>query len=389
MQDAEAGGPLSGVRVLELGGMGPTPFGGMTLADMGAEVIRVERPGGLGVFPGEPTDDVLNRNKEIVCLDLKHPDAVAAVLDLAARCDVLIEGNRPGVTERLGLGPEHCWDRNPALVYGRMTGWGQEGPLRDRAGHDVSYIAVTGALHAIGEAGGPPSIPVNLVGDFGGGAAYLVMGVLAALLEARATGRGQVVDAAIVDGATHLLAGTHAMLNTGTWRDQRGVNLLDGGAPFYGVYATADGEYLAVGAIESKFYEQLLAGLGIDDLAVDDQYDRTAWASVRRRFAEVFAGRTRTEWLQVFDGTDACVTPVLGLRESAEHEHVRHRGSVRIDGGFVEPGQAPRFPAHGPRLMTRPRRPGQDTRTVLERFGLDAERLITSGAASTDSGSAD
>ncbi len=361
--------------------MGPAPFGGMTLAGMGAEVIRVERPGGLGIFPGAPTDDVLNRDKQIVCLDLKHPDAVAAVLDLVARCDVLLEGSRPGVTERLGLGPEPCWKRNPALVYGRMTGWGQDGPLAALAGHDLTYIALTGALHAIGDAEGPPQVPLNLVGDFGGGGAYLVMGVLAALLEARASGRGQVVDAAIVDGVAHLLAGTHGMVNTGTWQDMRGINMLDGGAPYYAVYRTADDKYMAVGAIEPKFYAQLLTGLEVDKLDADEQQNRASWPATRRRIAAAFASRTRDEWVKVFDGTDACVAPVLSLREAAEHDHMRQRGSVRVEDGFIEPGVAPRFSAHRPHQPSRPHRPGQDTRAVLERLGLDAEHLIASGAA--------
>lgn len=376
-------GPLRGVRVLELGGMGPAPFGGMTLAGMGAEVIRVERPGGLGVFPGAPTEDVLNRDKEIVCLDLKHPDAVAAVLNMVAHCDVLLEGGRPGVTERLGLGPEPCWERNPALIYGRMTGWGQDGPLAALAGHDLTYVALTGALHTIGDAGGPPQIPLNLVGDFGGGGAYLVMGVLAALLEARAVGRGQVVDAAIVDGVAHLLAGTHGMVNTGTWRDERGVNMLDGGAPYYAVYRTADDRYVAVGAIEPKFYAQLLAGLGVD---VDPagQQDRASWPATRCAIAAAFASRTRDEWAKIFDGTDACVAPVLSIHEAAEHDHIRQRGSVRVEDGFIEPGSAPRFSAHPRHRPSRPHRPGQDTRAVLERLGLDAEGLIESGAALAD-----
>ena len=373
-------GPLGGVRVLELGGMGPGPFAGMTLADMGAEVIRIERPGGLGVFPGDPRLDVMNRGKQIICLDLKHPEAVDAVLTAVRTSDILIEGNRPGVTERLGLGPEQCWERNPGLVYGRMTGWGQSGPLSDRAGHDVSYIALTGALHGIGEVGGPPQIPLNLVGDFGGGATYLVMGVLAALLEARSTGRGQVVDAAIVDGAAHLLAGTHGLLNTGTWRDERGVNMLDGGAPYYAVYATSDGGHMAVGAIEPKFYAQFVQGLGLElDLGAQD--DRQTWPETRRRIAEAFASRTRSEWTEVFEATDACVAPVLSMMESAAHPHVAARGGVLVEDGYVQPGQAPRFSDHPAAGFERPHLPGADTRAVLDWLGLDTEALLASGAA--------
>ncbi|MEV7431869.1 CaiB/BaiF CoA-transferase family protein [Nocardioides sp. NPDC092400] len=386
MNDDSSGmvtGPLSGIRVIELGGMGPGPFAGMALADMGAEVIRVERPGGLGVFPGDPALDVTNRGKKIVCLDLKRPEAVDAVLSMVRTADVLTEGSRPGVVERLGLGPDVCWEYNPALVYGRMTGWGQEGPLSQRAGHDLSYIALTGALHGIGESGGPPQIPMNLVGDFGGGATYLVMGVLAALLEARATGRGQVVDAAIVDGAAHLLAGTHGLVNTGTWRDERGVNMLDGGAPYYAVYATADGGHMAVGAIEPKFFAQLLVGLGLD-LDASAQDDRARWPEIRRRIAEVFAGRTRAEWTEVFEPTDACVAPVLSMMEAASHPHVAHRSGVRVDDGFVQPGPAPRFSRHGREEFERPHRPGADTRTVLEQLGLDVDALLASGAARED-----
>lgn len=373
-------GPLAGVRVLELGGMGPGPFAGMALADMGAEVIRVERPGGRGVFPGSPVDDVLNRGKEIICLDLKQPDAVGAVLSMAATSDVLIEGNRPGVTERLGLGPTNCWERNEALVYGRMTGWGQDGPLSTRAGHDVSYIALTGALHAIGTVGGAPQIPLNLVGDFGGGATYLVMGVLAALLEARTTGRGQVVDAAIVDGTAHLLGGTHGLVNTGTWRDERGVNMLDGGAPYYAVYETSDCGYMAVGAIEAKFYALLLAGLGLD-LDPGEQHDQATWADTRAQISEAFARRTRAEWTSTFESTDACVAPVLSVREAAEHPHLLSRGTVTLQDGFIQPGRAPRFSGHAPVAVARPHMPGQDTRAVLDRLGLDANALLASGAA--------
>jgi alpha-methylacyl-CoA racemase len=258
-------GPLSGCRVLELAGLGPGPFAGMMLADLGAEVVRVDRPGGSGFFPGMERADLFNRGKKSVLLDLKDPVAVRSLLTMAERADVLIEGYRPGVAERLGVGPGDCLARNPRLVYGRMTGWGQEGPLAQLAGHDIAYIALTGALHAIGAAGGPPQIPVNLLGDFGGGGNYLVIGILAALNEVRRSGRGQVVDAAIVDGTAHLLAGMHTMLATGVWSDERGVNLLDGGAPFYAVYETADSRHMAVGALEPKFYRELLAKLAIDE----------------------------------------------------------------------------------------------------------------------------
>lgn len=372
-------GPLTGIVVVELAGIGPGPFAGMLLADLGADVIRVDRPSG-GRAPEANPADVLNRGKRSVILDLKDPAAVDAVLALCGEADVLIEGNRPGVTERLGLGPEDVWAHNPQLVYGRMTGWGQNGPLADRAGHDIGYIAVTGALHAMGDHGGPPAVPLNLVGDFGGGSTYLVIGLLAALLEARATGRGQVVDAAIVDGASHLLAAIHTLLGSGRWRDERGVNLLDGSTPYYAVYATSDGGHMAVGAIEPKFYAQLLDGLGVD-LDPAAQNDRSTWPEVRRRFAEVFATRTRAEWTAVFESTDACVAPVLSLHEAAEHPHVAARRSVVSEDGRLRPGPAPRFSGHvlqGERAVYIP---GSDTTSALAEVGVDAGGLLESGAA--------
>ncbi|MCV7226495.1 CaiB/BaiF CoA transferase family protein [Mycolicibacterium komossense] len=373
--------PLHGVRVLEVGGMGPGPFAGMTLADMGAEVVRIDRPGGPGVFPGDPTQDLLNRGKRSVCLDLKRPAAVEIVLAMAAHADILIEGHRPAVAERLGIGPADCHARNPALVYGRMTGWGQDGPLANRAGHDVSYIALTGALHAIGDASGPPQIPLNIVGDFGGGATYLVMGVLAALWEAGRTGKGRTVDAAIIDGAAHLLSATHAMLNTGTWRDERGVNMLDGGAPYYAVYATADGEHMAVGAIESKFYRLLLAGLGLHDVDTALQDDRSTWPRTRERIAAAFRANTRAHWTEVFEPTDACVAPVMSLREAAEHPHLKARGTVVEHNGVLQAAPAPRFSGTPAAVGTAPVPLGADTRAVLAEWGI-AEDLIASATAS-------
>lgn len=363
-----AEGPLAGRRVIELAGIGPGPFAAMTLADLGAEVVRVDRPGG-GFFPGKEHVDVLNRGKRSVLLDLRSPEAVRTVHALVEQADVLIEGYRPGVAERLGVGPEECLDRNPRLVYGRMTGWGQDGPLAQLAGHDLSYIAVTGALHAIGEAGGPPRIPLNLVGDFGGGGAYLVIGILAALDEARRSGRGQVVDAAIVDGTAHLLAGTHMMMAAGGWDDRRGVNLLDGGAPFYSVYETADGRHMAVGALERKFYTDLLDTLGLDeDPGQQDDQDR--WPELRRRIAEAFARRTQGEWIEAFTQSDACVAPVLSLREAAEHPHIKARGSIVERDGLLQPAPAPRFSRTPATLGSAPPRPGQDTEELLASWGV-------------------
>jgi alpha-methylacyl-CoA racemase len=373
-------GPLTDVTVIELAGMGPGPFAGMTLADMGADVVRVERPGGYGLFPGTPEQDVLNRGKRAVALDLKQPAAVETVLRMVERADVLIEGYRPGVAERLGLGPEHCAARNPGLVYGRMTGWGQEGPLSMTAGHDVSYIAITGALHGIGTPE-TPALPLNLLGDYGGGGTYLVSGVLAALLEARRTGRGQVVDAAIVDGVAHLLAGIHAMLNAGSWRDERGVNMLDGAAPYYNVYRTADGRHMAVGAIEPKFYRELLAVLKVEDLDPERQDDAGTWAATRERLAAAFAEGTLAEWEARFEGSDACAAPVLGLAEAADHPHLRARGALRHTDGVLQPGPAPRFPAHPVAEPGPPPATAQHTREVLAQFGIDPEPLLATGAA--------
>jgi alpha-methylacyl-CoA racemase len=375
--------PLHGVRVLEIGGMGPGPFAGMTLADMGADVVRIERPGGLGVFPGEPTQDILNRGKRSVVLDLKSPVAVETVLSMAEKADILIEGHRPGVAERLGIGPADCQRRNPALVYGRMTGWGQDGPLAQRAGHDIGYIALTGALHAIGDAAGPPQIPLNLVGDFGGGGTYLVMGVLAALWEASRTGRGRVVDAAIVDGAAHLLSGTHAMLNSGTWRDQRGVNMLDGGAPYYAVYQTRDGAHMAVGAIESKFYGLLLAGLGLNDIDVSSQNDRSTWPETRERIAGAFLERTQAQWTAIFGETDACVAPVMSLHDAAEHPHLKARGTVVVHGGLLQAAPAPRFSGTPATPGALPPAPGEHTRTALSEWGLTDDVIAEYEAVQT------
>ncbi|MGW1273680.1 CaiB/BaiF CoA transferase family protein, partial [Streptomyces sp. NPDC002491] len=329
-------GPLAGVRVLELAGIGPGPFAGMLLADLGADVVRVDRPGGqsLGI---DPARDVTNRNKRSVIVDLKAPDGPARVLDLAARADVLIEGNRPGVAERLGVGPADCHARNPRLVYGRMTGWGQQGPLAQRAGHDIAYIALTGALGLIGPPDAPPPAPANLLGDYAGGSLYLVVGVLAALHHARESGVGQVVDAAIVDGAAHLSAMIHGMLAAGGWQDRRGANLLDGGCPYYGVYETADGGYMAVGALEPQFYDAFVDLLGLDGDLRDARKDWTRWAELREAVAARFRARTRDAWTAVFEGSDACVAPVLSLREAPRHPHLAARGTFVDHGGITQP----------------------------------------------------
>ncbi|MFQ6396271.1 CaiB/BaiF CoA transferase family protein [Nocardia sp. KC 131] len=376
-----AAGPLAGLRVVELGGIGPGPFAGMFLADLGAEVVRVDRPERAGEVGAGGPADVTNRGKRSVVLDLKHPDAPGALLELVERADVLIEGFRPGVTERLGIGPHECLARNPRLVYGRMTGWGQDGPLSAAAGHDITYIALTGALSAIGSAAGPPQIPLNLLGDFGGGGCYLVIGVLAALHAAARTGQGQVVDAAIVDGTAHLLASTFAKLSRGAWTDERGVNQLDGGWPFYAVYETKDGKHVAVGALEAKFYRRLIDLLELD-VDPERQHDQSSWPHLRRGLEKRFAERTRDEWATLFEGTDACVAPVLGLTEAAAHPHVAARGSVLAHDGVVQPAAAPRFSATPSNPGHTAPTVGADTRAVFadwEVGGID--ELIGSGAA--------
>ncbi|MEV5384745.1 CaiB/BaiF CoA-transferase family protein [Streptomyces sp. NPDC052721] len=376
-------GPLSGVRVVELAGIGPGPFAAMLLADLGADVVRVDRPDGPGLAI-DPAFDVTNRNKRSIVVDLKAPDGPARVLDLAERADILVEGYRPGVAERLGIGPEHCHARNPRLVYGRMTGWGQDGPLAQRAGHDIAYIALTGTLGMIGRPDEPPAVPANLLGDYAGGSLYLVVGVLAALHHARATGTGQVVDAAIVDGTAHLSAMIHGMLAAGGWQDRRAANLLDGGCPYYGTYETADGRYMAVGALEGKFYAEFLRLLGLDDLA-SARKDWTRWGELRERIAAAFKSRTRAEWTAVFADSDACVAPVLSLREAPAHPHLAARGTFTDHGGITQPAPAPRFSATPTAVRTGPARPGADTAAVARDWGIparptdDLDDLVTDG----------
>ncbi|MFI9168823.1 CaiB/BaiF CoA transferase family protein [Streptomyces lincolnensis] len=361
-------GPLSGVRVVELAGIGPGPFAAMLLADLGADVVRVDRPGGPGLAI-DPRFDVTNRNKRSVLVDLKAPEGPARVLDLAARADILVEGYRPGVAERLGVGPEACHARNPALVYGRMTGWGQQGPLAERAGHDIAYIALTGTLGMVGEPDRPPAAPANLLGDFAGGSLYLVVGVLAALHHARATGTGQVVDAAIVDGTAHLSAMLHGMMAAGGWQDRRAANLLDGGCPYYGTYETADGRYMAVGALEPRFYDEFVTLLGLAGFT-DARKDWTRWGELREAVAARFRSRTRQEWTAVFEGTDACVAPVLSLREAPHHPHLAARGTFTDHGGITQPAPAPRFSATPTTVRGGPALPGADTAEVAREWDV-------------------
>ncbi|MGN6129722.1 MAG: CaiB/BaiF CoA transferase family protein [Nocardioidaceae bacterium] len=373
-------GPLRGIRVVELAGIGPGPHAATILADLGADVVRVERPGGAA-SAGSREADLLTRGRPSVALDLKHPRAVETVLTLVESADVLLEGMRPGAAERLGLGPEECLARNPRLVYGRMTGWGQDGPLAHTAGHDMNYISIAGALHGLGQTPDRPQFPSNLLGDFGGGSTYLVIGVLAALLEARTSGQGQVVDAAIVDGAAHLNTMFASMLAGGAAHERRAAGLLDGGAPFYDVYETADGRHMSVGALEPQFYAALLEGLEMTGTA-PDRNDPRQWPALREALAARFKEKTQAEWAEIFDGTDACCAPVLPLSEAAEHPHLKARGTYVDRDGLLQPAPAPRFSRTGATLTTGPSAPGGQTVEALTVWGVeDVDGLVDSGAA--------
>lgn len=363
-------GPLSGIRVVELAGLGPAPYACMLLADLGAEVLRVDRPvAGFGV----PAHDVTGRGRRSIAVDLKNPAAAEVVLRLVEAADVLVEGLRPGVAERLGVGANACLERNPRLVYARMTGWGQDGPLAPRVGHDINYAAITGALGAIGEPGRKPVPPLNLVADFGGGSMFLLTGILAALLERGTSGRGQVVDAAMVDGVTSLLSMTYGFRAAGGWVDERGSNLLDGGAPFYDTYACSDGQYVAIGALEPQFWALVVQTLGLQDLP--EQYDRAGWPELREQLTEVFASRTRDEWAELFEPLDACVSPVLSLGEAAAHPHLAARASVVDVNGVPQPAAAPRF-SRTPGGIGRPAsKAGADTREALQGWGFSAAEV--------------
>ena len=376
--DLPQGGPLQGLTIIELAGIGPGPYAAMLLADMGADVIRVERPGDAasGI---DPEIDVLRRNRRSIAIDLRSSDGVEVLKGLAERADALIEGFRPGVTERLGIGPDDLWKVNPRLVYGRMTGWGQSGPLASTAGHDIDYIALTGALGAIGRSDDGPVPPLNFVGDFGGGSLFLVMGVLAALHEAARTGQGQVVDAAIVDGAASFTGILHSLMASGKWSDERGRNFLDGGVPWYDTYETADGRWMAVGCLEPQFYAVFVDLLGIPD-DVRDRTDPRGWTRLRKAIADAFAQRTQEEWTEVFSDTDACVAPVLSLLEAPSHPHLRARQTFVDVDGVTQPAAAPRFSNHAARVPVAPRAVGADTVRVLQEFGFgDIDRLLAEG----------
>ncbi len=374
-------GPLSGLKIVEFAGIGPGPMAAMLLADMGAEVLRIDRaePADLG-SKRPPRFDLLRRNRKIVRLDLKKPEAVAFALDLVAKADALLEGFRPGVMERLGLGPDVCFARNPKLVFGRMTGWGQEGPMAHAAGHDLNYIALTGVLDSIGRKGGPPTPPLNLVGDFGGGALYLAMGMLAAIIECKTSGKGQVVDAAMVDGASSLMTAAYGMHAAGLSNGGRGGNMLDSGAYFYDVYECADGKYVSIACIEGRFHAELLSRLSIDPQSLPPQLDRSNWHIARERFIAIFKTKTREEWTALLEGTDTCFAPVLSVEEAPRHPHNIARGTfIELD-GVIQPGPAPRFSRTALGTPLPPDAPGSDdANSVLTSWGLTEAEIAAAG----------
>jgi alpha-methylacyl-CoA racemase len=377
-------GPLAGLRIVELAGIGPCPFAGMLLADLGADVLRIDRDSAVpSTFAAEPAFDVLQRQKRSVGLDLKSPAAIELVLGLLKRADAFIEGFRPGVTERLGLGPDECLAVNPRLVYGRMTGWGQSGPLSSHPGHDIDYIAIAGVLGTIGRQGEPPLAPLNLVGDFGGGGMLLGLGVLAALLEVARGGNGQVVDAAMVDGAALMMAMTWGFSAMGVWTEQRGSNLLDSGAPYYETYECADGGYVAVGALEPQFYAALCRVIDLDPDDLPPQMDRSAWPATKERFATIFRQHSRDEWVQraAAEDGDACLAPVLSMTEAAAHPHNVARGTFTSLNGVVQPAPAPRFSASPTALEGSLCRPGEGGLQALEEWGIETEAVTNAARA--------
>ena len=372
-------GPLEGLKIVELAGIGPAPFCAMLFADMGAEVIRVDRAANVGTDTDRDGNDarfnLLIRGRRNIAVDLKNKDGQDAVLRLIDQADALIEGFRPGVMERLGLGPEDCLARNPRLVYGRMTGWGQDGPIAHTAGHDINYIALSGVLHTIGEAGGPPVPPLNLVGDFGGGALYLAMGVLAGIISARTTGKGQVVDCSMVEGSASLMTMMYAALASGAWVEKRGHNRTDGGAHYYHTYECKDGEHVAIGSIEPQFYALLLTHTGLEGDDVPAQTDRSTWPDMQQRFAAIFKQKTRAEWVAIMQQTDICFAPVLRMSEALDHPHNRHRNSfVEID-GIAQPAPAPRFLGTPTEVQMPPPRIGENTDAILKDWGFSAAEI--------------
>jgi alpha-methylacyl-CoA racemase len=376
-QHPASAGPLAGVRVVEIGSIGPGPFCCMMLADMGADVIRIDRvTGDAPVGPGaDHAAELLNRGRRSAGVDLKHPGGAGLVLDLVARADALVEGFRPGVAERLGIGPQDCLARNPRLVYGRMTGYGQDGPRAQTAGHDLNYLAANGVLSMIGRRDQPPTPPLNLVADIGGGGLVLAFGILAALLSRERTGAGQVIDAAMIEGAAVLAAPFYAWAQTGQWSSERGTNMIDSGAPYYDVYQTSDGQWLSVAAVEPRFYRTLLGILGLAEEGLPGQDDRSAWPRLKDRFAAVIATRTRDEWCARAEGHDVCIAPVLGASEVESDPQLRARGSFVRHHGILQPAPAPRFSATPARLSLPPPRPGQDTQEALMDWGISKQRI--------------
>jgi len=369
-------GPLVGLRVVEFAGIGPGPFAAMLLADMGADVIRVDRFEAIpSAKEGETLTEILRRGRRSLSLNLKHPKGVKVALKLVERADVLLEGYRPGVMERLGLGPEACLALNPGLIYGRVTGWGQEGPLAHTAGHDINYIALTGALHAMGRADQGPIPPLNLVGDFGGGGMLLAFGVVCALVERASSGVGQVVDAAMVDGSALLMSMIYGLRASGAWEEQRGVNLFDGGAPFYDTYKCKDGDYISIGSLEPKFYAQLIQVLGLEDEDLPDRMDRANWPVLRERFAQIFRTKTRGEWSEILEGSDVCFAPVLNMSEAPDHPHLKARGTFAEVAGVIQPRPAPRYSRTPPESPRPPCVPGEHTEDVLKELGFSIEEI--------------
>ncbi len=369
-------GPLEGVKVVELAGIGPGPFASMMLADMGADVIRIDRASRVrGGDPATPPKDPMSRGRRSVAVDLKNPAGVEAVLRIVERADALIEGFRPGVMERIGLGPDVCLARNPKLVYGRMTGWGQEGPMAQAAGHDINYISLAGVLDHIGRKGERPLAPLNLVGDFGGGGMLMAFGVACALIETARSGKGQVVDAAMVDGAAVLMQMMYGMRAMGVWNDERGTNLLDSGAHFYEVYETQDGKHVSIGSIEPQFYAELIekTGLAAEDLPA--QMDSSQWSKLKERLAAIFKSKSRDEWCEIMEGSDVCFAPVLSMGEAPEHPHNLHRKTFLDDGGVVQAAPAPRFSRTAPEVARPAPHLGQDSAEVLADHGFSAEEI--------------
>jgi alpha-methylacyl-CoA racemase len=383
VSEVGGGGPLSGVRIIELAGIGPAPFGSMLLADMGADVLRIDRASSVRPGPfSRPNADILNRGRRSIGIDLKHPEGVDAVLALVESADALIEGFRPGVMERLGLGPEVCLERNRRLVYGRMTGWGQDGPYADSAGHDINYISLGGVLAHLGRAGQPPTPPINLIGDFGGGGMFLAFGVACALFESGRSGEGQVIDAAMIDGSALLMTMIHMFRSIGIWSNERGSNQLDTGTHFYDVYQCSDGTYVSIGAIEPQFYAALLRLTGLEgDAGFANQMDPDGWPALKERLAVIFRTKTRDEWCRIMEGQDVCFAPVLTMDEAPSHPHNVHRGTFTEVAGVVQPAPGPRFSRTPGSIRRPPPHPGEHTDEALADWGLDPDRIAKLRAA--------